>query len=368
MILYKEKKNCCGCGACENICPVGAISMKPDEYGFLYPEIDANECIECGLCKMACGFQNPGKWRRQPIGVFAAVNRKESVLGVSASGGAFGAIANVVIEKGGKVYGCEYDKDMKAIHGAARTLEEMKGLHGSKYVQSEIGRTFSEVKEDLSNGKWVFFTGTPRQVAGLRAFLDKDYGKLITADLVCYGVPSPDFFKGQVESLEKELGGKITDFRFRDKENGWASMRMRLVYEKDGKIIEKSYDYKDLPYYDYFVSADIFRESCYACPFARPERSGDFTIGDFWGIEEFHPEVHSEKGVSVIFANNQKAISLIEELKKEMLIFESDLEKACHSNGCLRQPVEQGLKRENVFSAWKSGGWQAVENMNKKGI
>ena len=48
--LKDNGKMCTGCGACNNICPVGAISMKPDKYGFLYPEIDDSMCIDCGRC------------------------------------------------------------------------------------------------------------------------------------------------------------------------------------------------------------------------------------------------------------------------------------------------------------------------------
>ena len=58
MILYKENKDCCGCTACMNICPKGAIDMCEDEEGFKYPVINKDKCIECGLCKKICAFQN----------------------------------------------------------------------------------------------------------------------------------------------------------------------------------------------------------------------------------------------------------------------------------------------------------------------
>ncbi|MBK5252257.1 MAG: Coenzyme F420 hydrogenase/dehydrogenase, beta subunit C-terminal domain [Peptostreptococcaceae bacterium] len=362
MILYKEKKDCCGCGACANACPADAISMTADEYGFLYPEINSELCLECGLCLEACGFQNPGKWGRSPIAAYAAVNRDDAVLELSASGGAFGALAKMVLGRGGRVYGCAYDGDMTAFHKGIDGIDGLSELQGSKYVQSEMGRVFADAAEYLSRGQWVLFTGTPCQIAGLRAFLGENPERLITADLVCYGVPSPAFFKAQVETLEKELGGRVTDFRFRDKDNGWDSMKAKVVYDKGGEVLETSIEAKDLVYYDLFNRADILRESCYVCPFASGIRTGDFTIGDFWGIEKFHPEVDTEKGVSVLLANSEKALSLMGEVEKEMLLVESDFKKASHENGQLRRPVAFGSRRSKVLSAWTSGGWKAVED------
>ena len=45
--LDNDKSNCCGCGACVNVCPRNAISMKPDEYGFAYPHVDQTICVDC---------------------------------------------------------------------------------------------------------------------------------------------------------------------------------------------------------------------------------------------------------------------------------------------------------------------------------
>lgn len=42
---------CCGCRLCEQICSKNAISMTYDNEGFLYPKIDINLCVNCGLCK-----------------------------------------------------------------------------------------------------------------------------------------------------------------------------------------------------------------------------------------------------------------------------------------------------------------------------
>ena len=59
--LYDSAENCCGCAACYALCPVRAISMEPDEEGFLYPAIDASKCIRCYLCISVCVFKRDQK-------------------------------------------------------------------------------------------------------------------------------------------------------------------------------------------------------------------------------------------------------------------------------------------------------------------
>ena len=53
-VLYRKKEECCGCGACLNICPVEGIVMQSDEEGFEYPVVIENKCIRCYQCIKAC--------------------------------------------------------------------------------------------------------------------------------------------------------------------------------------------------------------------------------------------------------------------------------------------------------------------------
>ena len=55
--LYKDKGECCGCGACMAVCPRNAISMTMDVEGFLYPRIDKEQCIGCLQCLQVCAFK-----------------------------------------------------------------------------------------------------------------------------------------------------------------------------------------------------------------------------------------------------------------------------------------------------------------------
>lgn len=57
-VLYGNEAECCGCGACVSACPRDAIEMRPDRYGFLYPEIDEGRCVGCRLCLKVCAFKS----------------------------------------------------------------------------------------------------------------------------------------------------------------------------------------------------------------------------------------------------------------------------------------------------------------------
>ena len=182
--LFERKKDCCGCAACMNICPKGAITMKTDQDGFVFPEINKDLCIECGLCNKVCAFQNVPIGKNEPIEVYAAINNDKEMLLESASGGIFGGLASFVFDKKGVVFGCANDNDLRPKHICVDNPLDMKKIQGSKYVQSDINTSYSEVKKYLNDGRWVLFTGTPCQIDGLKSFLGKDYDNLITADLI----------------------------------------------------------------------------------------------------------------------------------------------------------------------------------------
>ena len=92
IVLFDDKKDCCGCGACMNVCPKNAIRMAEDEVGFVYPEIDQNLCIGCGACKKACGYQMQPMMQKSEA-VYAAASNDDNLLRKSASGGAFAVLA-----------------------------------------------------------------------------------------------------------------------------------------------------------------------------------------------------------------------------------------------------------------------------------
>ena len=359
IILFNEKKECYGCSACFNVCPTNAIEMNSDEYGFSYPHINHDLCIKCGLCRMVCPYISDTISAKAPIKAYAAVNRKKDTLKSSASGGVFPALASIVLGMEGIVFGCTLNKEMKPHHIAISSIENLYQLQGSKYVQSDIGRTYCEVKESLDNGIYVLFTGTPCQIAGLKTFLGKEYNNLITADLICHGVASSIFFEDYIKYLEGKLKGRVIKFIFRDKSKGLRKLA-RVIYEKNGRTHSKLMYPIESYYYKYFLDADIDRDSCYECKYACGNRVGDFTMGDYWGIENIHPEIDKENGVSVLMVNSQKGLELIDEIGKYMEITESDFEKARLYNGQLNEPSPKSNRRDGIFKIWKEGGNVAV--------
>lgn len=369
--LFVEKKDCCGCGACMNICPKMAIHMEKDEYGFVYPRIDAEKCVECGACKKVCAFQNEPT-RRQPQRVYAIASKNNDLIKNSASGGLFATMAMHVLERGGCVYGAvmQYEEhELHIRHICCETKEELYRLQGSKYVQSSLGNTFKDVQKKLKANFLVLFSGTPCQVDALKSYLRKDYSNLITVDIICHGVPSEQFFNDYIHYTEKKIGGEIKEFKFRDKSSGWGlNARARYTNTK-GENSDYYVSYLDSSYYDLFLSAKIYRENCYKCPYATGNRCGDITIGDYWGIEEEHPEslvqnggwLSEKSGISVNMLNSDKGIAFFDEIKGQFYYYESAFEKAAKRNTQLVHPVKLTKARSNVLEMYRKWGYGAVE-------
>lgn len=369
--LFAEKKDCCGCGACVNICPKTAIHMEKDEYGFVYPRIDVEKCVECGACKKVCAFQNEPT-KRQPQRVYAIASKNNSLVNKSASGGLFATMAMYVLEQGGCVYGAVMQHEgheLHVRHVCCETREELYRLQGSKYVQSSLGDIFKDVQKKLKNDIFVLFSGTPCQVDALKSYLRKDYPNLLTVDIICHGVPSEQFFNDYIHYTEKKIGGEISEFKFRDKSAGWGLNAKAKYTNDEGKNADYSVSYLDSSYYDLFLSAKIYRENCYRCPYATSNRCGDITIGDYWGIEDEYPEtleqnggrLSEKNGISVSLLISDKGIAFFDEIKEQFDYYESTFEKAAKRNTQLVHPVELTRARKTVLEMYRKFGYSAVE-------
>jgi len=254
--LFEGKVNCCGCSACMSICPKQAIKMEVDLNGFVFPKINHDLCIECGLCKKVCPFQTPQIFDRETIATYVAINNNSDVLLNSAAGGIFGALTSYIFENNRVVFGRAYNNAMEPEHICIDNSSDMIKLQGSKYVQSNINNTYIETKNYLKMGRWVLFTGTPCQISGLKSYLGTDYYNLITADIICHGVPSAKFFRGYIKHLEEKLKGKVIDFKFWDKAKEWGLIG-KVFYEKNGKVNMKMIASLSSYYYSYFLRGDI---------------------------------------------------------------------------------------------------------------
>lgn len=371
VVLFDSKDKCCACGACMNVCPKGAISMREDEYGFLFPSIDDEKCVECGACKKVCAYQN-GVVTNKPLEAYAAVNVNRDQKMKSASGGIFAAMATAVLNEGGVVFGVTLERtDNKFVphHIGIEKIEDIERLQGSKYVQSSTDYTFKETQKYLKEGKKVLYSGTPCQIAGLLSYLKVDYDNLITVDLICHGVPSAKLFNDFIDSEKNKLKAQaITDYCFRDKLKGWG-MNGRLDYiDNSGKKRSQYTPARLASYNTLFLDGLIYRENCYSCKYACENRPGDFTIGDFWGIEIEHPELlkktnYVEKdGISCIIVNTKKGSDTIEILKDSVIeIRNSSFEHVAKKNGQLNTPSHRSEKRDIIMELYKNKGYVGVE-------
>lgn len=350
--------NCCGCGACKAVCPVNAIKMVEDDYGFIMPVIDHELCVNCGKCSKVCHFFSPEKYisKDLPIKSFAAANKNDELLRKSASGGVFSGVAQYFLDNGGIVFGAAMQKDYSVRHIGIDSDAKLHFLQGSKYTQSDSSGIFLSVKMQLEKGKKVLFSGTPCQCAALYSFLGKEYMNLYTMDLVCHGVGSNRMFVEDVEHLGKKYKSPIKSISFRSKRKGWGT-EGDLVLEK--KI--KDYNPANSPYYYYYLDSSIFRDSCYYCPYATQKRVGDITIGDFWRIETlYHNNINTDKGVSCLIVNTPKGMDLIEKIQNLFILYETEYDEIVRRNGNLNHASVITSNRKKIFDIYSREGYSGI--------
>ena len=364
--LFKNKIDCCGCGACENVCPKNAISMLEDEDGFLYPRIDDTACIRCKKCTKVCAFQNIDELHT-PINAYAAISKNRKQASESASGGIFSAIAERIIKENGIVFGATFTKDYGVEHRYIDELDELLYLQGSKYVHSRIGDSYKKVKIFLEEGKPVLFSGTPCQVAGLYAYLGKEYENLFTIDIICHGVPSEKMFRSYIQYLEEKYNGILTFFTFRDKKLGWGINGRMTVKTQNKKEKNITLWQSGSSYLFYFIKGWIYRENCYHCKYACKNRPGDITIGDFWGIERQHPDYigkngwDESNGISSVIVNTDKGKTLLNKCENVLELKNSTFDDIAIGNAQLNKPCTEPGGRKNLLLLYKLKGWAGLE-------
>lgn len=343
-MIAARRADCAGCEACANVCPKGAIEMTADAEGFYYPRIDKSKCVECGRCDLTCPVLNaPARPSKAPVAI-AAVNRDWSVRRKSSSGGAFTAIAELILKRGGIIFGAAFDPEWNVVHIAVDGIDGLNRLRGSKYVQSRIGDVYRQVKAALESDREVMFVGTPCQVAGLKNFLGREHDRLTLVDTACKGITPPVLWKKYIDYRGR--GHSISAITFRDKHNGWERPLFKIIFE-------------DCGLYSSEMNTDLFgqgfglgltlRPSCSACHFKGVARISDLTLADFWGVRQVQPEMYDNRGTSLVLIHSDKGARLINET--QLIRRRTDLSKAVEHNPCLLTSFPADLRRAEFFKA-----------------
>ncbi|NWH05029.1 Coenzyme F420 hydrogenase/dehydrogenase, beta subunit C-terminal domain [Desulfobacter latus] len=349
--LAEHQNDCTGCSSCAATCPKQCIHMIPDQEGFLNPQIQIDECIDCGLCLKVCPVAEnnvDNLLEKENLSVFAAWHKDESIRKQSSSGGVFTALAESILDKKGIVVGAAFDDNLSLKHIFVDSQEDLYRLRGSKYVQSEISPDlYPTILDRLNEGRRVLFSGTPCQIAGLRSFLGEPKAGLICCDLVCHGVPSPILLT-RYKAYRESTGDRLTDISFRDKSYGWKLPSVRL-YQGGGKTVGL-YSYFEDPYTVSFFRNFSLRPSCYNCRFTTTQRVGDLTLADFWGVHRKYPEYDTDdKGTSLILVNTAAGQTSLESCHDHLFLGTADIETAMGRNPNLYNPSSRPPKRNHFY-------------------
>ena len=352
-----SRYDCCGCAACCNRCPTGAITMRPDDEGFLYPYVDQAKCIECGACRQTCPIITPPKKHsvKTIVGCYTA-DPDEQKSG--SSGAFFSLLGEHFLSSGGLVCGAVFDRNFKVRHMLTEQRRDLASIRGTKYVQSETGTVFSEIREKLKAGKSVLFCGTPCQAAGLKKYLGKDYKGLLCVDIVCHGVPSPAVWQQYLR--EKFAGRKIAEINFRDKSHGTEEQHITFHMEDDGIVSEKS---AENLYMKGFLRNFYVRPSCFRCRFKGFDRCTDLTIGDYWSVEEFHPGFSNGLGVSAVMIRSAEGKKWYDRVAYRLRAAETGKKEILTWNECLTDSVTEPPEKNTFFEIWKEEGVEETVRM-----
>lgn len=277
--------------------------------------------------------------------ILAAIHKSESIRKSSSSGGVFYAIAKRILENDGFIFGAAFDENWGVRHKVCKGLNELNNLMQSKYVQSNIDDTFNEAKRYLENGRKVLFCGTPCQIYGLLSFLGKEYDNLIALDFICHGVPSQKVWSQYLDELKEER--KITNINFRDKTNGWRNFSLQVCFDNED-IYQKPW--KEDFYMRGFINNLYLRPSCYVCNFKGINRQSDITLADFWGVHEIMPEMHDDKGTSIVMVHSVKGLELLEKVEADLLLKEVVDDSFVKSNSAVISSVYLNTNRKRFFS------------------
>lgn len=310
---------CTGCGACRLVCPVQAINIKKNDYGFYNAFVDTDMCIGCKKCLSVClknGVVDAVELRDGEI--FSAQSVNKDVVASSSSGGIAHELSIYALQKGYYVAGAKYDYDTNTVKTILiNNLEKLEELQGSKYLQSKVDDAFFEICENAKSNpssRFIVF-GTPCQIYGLATVLEKlGYrDRAILVDFFCHGVPSYNVWDNYLESIRSVVGNsRLKKVTFRDKKIGWHNFVMRIegkngLYQKTSEA-----DW----FFKLFFDNVMLSKSCFNCSTRQSKSKADIRLGDCWG-KRYQDR---EDGISAVLCLTERGRTIINELEDIIIL------------------------------------------------
>jgi ferredoxin len=345
--ILEDETDCCGCSACWQICPRDCIIPTEDREGFLYPVVEPDACIKCGLCLEACPVlvAKPESVVEQEAVLVQA--QDGAVLRTSSSGGAFTAIAEWVLGQGGVVFGAAWAEDMRVRHLGVTSGEGLASLRKSKYSQSDKGVSFREVRDLLKSGRLVLYSGLPCEIEGLLAFLRRPQENLITVDVTCHGIPSPGLTASYLSTLKDKVGEPCVAVDFRDKEPyGYQYSQFSIRNHDNEAVYHEGIDTDPL-LRAYFEGIST-RPSCFSCHFKKRYRPADFTLWDCHRPDRYHPSLDDNRGVTAVMAHSPNGRTILKNVGGVRIV-RVDPEALSASNYYMTHSQKSSPRRDAFF-------------------
>lgn len=342
---------CTGCGMCVSVCPKSAIKLKEKTTtGHFFPEINPELCINCGLCQKKCPANKEIQFA-EPETAYAAWREDAQRQKGSSSGGVAAALYEMAIDKGWYIVGTCQNENLVPYLKVTNSPEDIEKFKGSKYVQANPQMVYKEVRDLILEGKTVLFIGTPCQCQAAKSIVD-DPDKLYTVELICHGVPSQKVLKDYLSWIESQKNRKVTELSYR------TPYGEELTLKSGGRRIWKRKRPDDF-YLTGFNDGLILNDACYQCKYAKPERSNDLTIGDFWGIGKQEPFTGPGRKVSVIAVNTVKGRELLKGCDT-LVCHKREYKEAVDGNSQLQAPKKKHPQYEEFWSNYRQAGIEAA--------
>lgn len=308
---------CTSCQMCAAVCTKDAITIRLNEDGFYRPYLNADKCIDCGLCVKVCYKFDPdvkvtSVEEKNKITVKSAQYKQNELLEKVTSGGVADALAKELIKQGYTCIGVTYSDDShRAEHIVARTEEETDAFRGSKYIQSYSFEAFKNFVKNIRTEKFAIF-GLPCHIYAAHKFLSLRNlrNNCILIDLFCHGCPSMLVWDKYEQAIKRKVDNKKFDeVQFRSKVKGWGTFYVVVVVVEGVKAFISSPKHDE--FYSLFFSDHVLNDACSNCKLRSTMEYTDIRLGDFWG-KRF---LNDRKGVSAVAITSERGMWAFDAIK-----------------------------------------------------